>query len=102
MQLNQFKSLSIGDTVYCGDSPEKVTNQYIRVIENRPISFIEVDHGNPVPERMAAIFELGPHSKMPELRFPAAAAAEQERLRELQRAEYPESVPLQFMESFYR
>lgn len=100
MQLSQFKSLSIGDSVYLGSRREMVTNVYMRVIGNVPVSFIELDNGEPMDERKANIIELGPHSKTFEMRSREDAMAQQQTLRDIQSQarNYPESIPIKFMQ----
>jgi hypothetical protein len=101
MQLNQFKSLQIGDRIFAGNVPEHVENQFIRVIDGKPVSYITTSDGLDFPETFAGIFELGPHTKTFENRSKERARNEQQTLRELnaiQRRDYPESVPRKFIE----
>lgn len=100
MQLSQFKSLSIGDRIYAGDTAEIVENVYMRVIDGKPVSYITVE-GLHVPESLGTqIFELGPYTHKFENRSKAVAKSEQQAIRELnaQRRNYPESVPVKFIE----
>jgi len=104
MTISQFKSLSIGDIVFCGSHAERVSNQYIRVIEGEQISFIQLD-GQSVefPERMAGVFKTSIHNKdLPNLTYADGVRMEREARRLLQIAEYPESVPRKFVEESNR
>jgi hypothetical protein len=100
MTINQFKSLSVGDTIFCGSRAERVSNQYIRIIDGEPVSYIELDgHNVEFPQWMAGVFKSSIYNKdLPQLTYADGARMEREAALMLQVAEYPESVPRKFVE----